>query len=204
MADSRLTIEEGSGLVGDGAELPEGMRESLANQEPTTVTYWFTGDRAARVDKSGSIISRLDRSEAYFVNTDAKTYTVIEMGGPEDGPAPTAVSKLVQSGETRKIASWNTVRYDMTIEMGDEPAEIVLWVSDEVDVDLSSYRAFVEAMADSQGMEWMKSFLEIDGYPVRQEFRMGPILSWQQLVSVSQEPAPAGTYEAPAGFAKVD
>ncbi|MGB3564430.1 MAG: hypothetical protein WBC09_15380, partial [Thermoanaerobaculia bacterium] len=61
MADSRLTIEEGSGLVGDGAELPEGMRESLANQEPTTVTYWFTGDRAARVDKSGSIISRLDR-----------------------------------------------------------------------------------------------------------------------------------------------
>jgi hypothetical protein len=126
------------------------------------------------------------------------------MGGPEDGPASAAVSKLVKSGETRQIGAWSTVRYDMTIELGDEPAEIVLWVSEEVDVDMSSYRAFVEAMADSQEMDWMRSFLEIEGYPVRQEFRMGPILSWQQLVSVSQEPAPAGTYEPPAGFKRVD
>jgi hypothetical protein len=111
------------------------------------------------------------------------------MGGPEDGPASAAVSKLVKSGETRQIGAWSTVRYDMTIELGD---------------DMSSYRAFVEAMADSQEMDWMRSFLEIEGYPVRQEFRMGPILSWQQLVSVSQEPAPAGTYEPPAGFKRVD
>ncbi|TNF81720.1 MAG: hypothetical protein EP299_02010 [Acidobacteria bacterium] len=48
LADSRLTVEEGGGIAGDGAELPEAMREALANQEPTTVTYWFAEDRRGR------------------------------------------------------------------------------------------------------------------------------------------------------------
>lgn len=202
LTDSRLVVEEGSDIAGDGADLPEAMREALANQEPATVTYWFAEDRAARVDGAGSLISRLDRGEAYFVNNASKTYSVIEMEGSEAGPAPPISAKLVKSSETRKIGSWNTVRYDMTIDMGEEPAAVTLWVSDSVDVDLAAYRAFIESMAESQGTDWMRSFLEIDGYPVRQEYRIGPMLSWQQLISVSQEPAPAGTYEPPAGFTK--
>ena len=46
----------------------------------------------------------------------------------------------------------------------------------------------------------MLKILEVDGFPVRQEFRVGPIESWQQLISVSEEAAPEGTYEIPAGF----
>ena len=202
LADSRLTVEEGGGMAGDGAELPESMREALANQEPKRVTYWFAEDRAARVDSAGSLISRLDRREAYLVNNATKTYSVIETDGAEAEPATPVSAKLVKSSETKKIDSWNTVRYNMTIDMGDEQAEVVLWVSDAVDVDMAAYRAFIESMAESQGTDWMRSFLEIEGYPVRQEYRIGPILSWQQLIAVSQEPAPPGTYEPPTDFTK--
>jgi hypothetical protein len=204
LADSRLTVEEGGGIAGDGAELPEAMREALANQEPTTVTYWFAEDRAARVDSVGGLISRLDRGEAYFVNNATKTYSVIEMEGTEAESAAPVSAKLVKSSETKKIGSWETVRYDMTIDMGDERAEVVLWVSDAVDVDMGAYRAFIESMAESQGTDWMRSFLDIDGYPVRQEYRIGPILSWQQLIAVSQEEPPPGTYEPPTGFTKTE
>ena len=204
VGDSRLTVEEGGGVAGDGAELPEAMREALANQEPKKVTYWFAEDRAARVDNAGSLISRLDRREAYLVNNATKTYSVIEMDGAEAEPATPVSAKLVKSSETKKIDSWNTVRYNMTIDMGDEQAEVVLWVSDAVDVDMAAYRAFIESMAESQGTDWMRSFLDIDGYPVRQEYRIGPILSWQQLIAVSQEEPPIGTYEPPAGFTKTE
>ena len=204
MADTRLLVEEGGGIAGDGAELPEAMREALANQKPTTVTYWFAEDRAARIDNSGGLVSRLDRGEAYLINNAAKTYSVIEMDDDEAEPPAPVSAKLVKSSETKKIGSWGTVRYDMTIDMGDEQAEVVLWVSDAVGVDMAAYRAFIESMAESQGTDWMRSFLDIDGYPVRQEYRIGPIFSWQQLIAASQEEPPAETYEPPAGFTKTE
>ena len=74
----------------------------------------------------------------------------------------------------------------------------------EVDVDLSAYRALIRASAAQMGFDWMLKFLEVDGFPVRQEFRMGPIESWQQVVSISEEPAPNRTYEPPTGYTKSD
>lgn len=203
-ADTRMIMQEGTGIAGDGAELPEGMREAFANQEPTTAVYWIAEDRAAWIGDSGSMISRLDRGEAYSVNDQTKSYSVIEMGGLTDPSSASVGSELAKSGETRKIGSWHTVRYDMTVDMGGETTEIVLWVSDEVDVDLSAYHAYVRATAAQPGFDWMLNFLEVDGFPVRQEFKIGPILSWQQLVSVSEEAAPKGTYDPPAGYIRGD
>jgi len=203
--DTKIVMEEGTGIAGDGAEMPEEMRQAFANQEPTTAVYWFGTDRAARVGGGGGMISRLDRGESYFVSDQTKSYTVIELGGSEDSSAAGGTAELVKTDETRKIGSWNTVRYDMTLEIaGDEPTEITLWVSDEVDVDLSAYHAIIEASAAQTGFDWMLRFLEVDGFPVRQEFRMGPIESWQQVVSISEESAPNGTYEPPTGFTKSD
>jgi len=200
--DTKMIMEEGTGLAGDGAEIPEEMRQVFANQEPTTAVYWISDDMAARVGDSGSIISRLDKGEAYFVNDQRKSYTVIELGGLEGSAAETTASDLVETGESRKIGSWNTVGYRMTLDLVGEATEVVLWISDEVDVDLAAYKAFIKATAAQPGSSWMLKFIEIDGFPVRQEVRMGAILSWQQLVSVSDEPAPKGTYEPPAGYTK--
>ena len=204
LGDTKMVMQEGSGIAGDGAETPEELKQAFANQEPTTATYWFARDAAARSGGLVRMISRVDKLETYVVNDQTKTYSVIKIEGMEDTSSAPSGTTLVKTDETRKIGSWNTVRYEMTANMGGEPIEIVLWVSDEIDIDFSAYRAFVQAMAAQPGFDWMLKFLEVDGFPVRQEFNMGPILSWQELVSVSQESAPAGTYDPPAGYTRSD
>lgn len=204
VGDTKMTMQEGTGIAGDGAELSEQMRQAFANQEPTTVTYWFTKDAAARIGGSVRMISRVDRMESYVVNDQTKSYTVLAIDGLEDLSSAPSGATLVKTGETRKIGSWDTVRYEMTADLGGEAIEVVLWVSDEIDIDFSAYRAFVQAMAAQPGFDWMLKFLEVDGFPVRQEFKMAPILSWQQLVSVSEEAAPKGTYDPPTGYTKSD
>jgi hypothetical protein len=201
-ADTKIVMQEGTGLAGDGAEMPEEMRRAFANQEPTTATYWFTKDAAARSGGLVRMISRVDILETYVVNDQTKSYSVIKIEGLEDTSSAPSGTTLVKTDETRKIGSWNTVRYEMNANLGGEPVEIVLWASDEIDIDFSAYRAFVQAMAAQPGFDWMLKFLEVDGFPVRQEFDMGPILSWQELVSVSQETPPAGTYDPPAGYSR--
>lgn len=204
-ADTKVTMQEGSGITGDGGDMPEAMRKAFENQEPTTAVYWFGEDRAARIGSGGSMISRLDRGETYVVNDAEQTYSVIEMGGREDSSMATATAELVNTGETRKIGSWSTVRYDMRVLLAeDEPIEITLWVSDEIDVDLAPYHAIIRASASQLGSDWMLEFLKVDGFPVRQEFRMGPILSWQEMVSITDESPPAGIYEPPAGYTRSD
>lgn len=47
---------------------------------------------------------------------------------------------------------------------------------------------------------WTVKALELGGYPVRQEVRMGPMLTWSEFVSVEDKPAPSGTYEVPDGY----
>lgn len=202
--DTKVTMQEGTGMAGDGAEMPEEMKKAFADQEPTTADYWFAKDRAARVGESGSMISRLDRGESYFVNDQSRSYSVVELGGREDSSVAAGTAELIKTGETRKIGSWDTVRYEMTLDIGGEASEITLWVSDEIDVDLSAYHALIRASASQMGFEWMLKFLEVDGFPVRQEFKMGPLLSWQQLVSISEESAPAGIYDPPAGYTRSD
>jgi hypothetical protein len=204
LGDTKMIMQEGTGVAGDSAEMPKEMRQAFANQEPTTATYWFTKDGAARIGGAVRMISRVDKLETYVVNDSTQSYTVLEIGGLDDPESAPSKASLVKTGGTRKIGSWDTVRYEMNADMGGEPIQVVLWVSEDIDIDFSAYRAFVQAMAAQPGFDWMLKFLEVDGFPVRQEFNLGPIMSWQELVSVSQETAPAGTFEPPAGYAKTN
>lgn len=201
LADTRVVVREGTSLGRGGEDLPEGLRQSLEGQEPTTVTYWIGNDRAARVDESGSMIARLDRGESYFVDRRAESYTVIEISDRESREGLGGSWKTVETGETRSIGTWTAKRHEMTIEVGGEPIEVTLWVAD-IGVDLDAYHAFIESVAQAQGADWMRAYLELDGYPVRQEVRVGGILSWQEVESVSEESPPSGTYEVPEGYSQ--
>jgi len=204
LGDTKMIMQEGTGVAGDGAEMSEEMRQAFANQEPTTATYWFTKDGAARIGGSIRMISRVDKLETYVVNDQTQSYTVLEIDGLDDPESAPSEASLIKTGETRTIGSWETVRYEMNADTGGEPIQVVLWVSDDIDIDFSAYRTFVQTMAAQPGFDWMLKYLEVDGFPVRQEFNMGPINSWQELVSVSQETAPAGTFEPPAGYTKTN
>lgn len=201
-SDTRIVVEEGVTLGPDAADLPEGVRRSFAEQESTTVTYWFRADRMARVDAGGRWVGRLDRGEMYLLHESDQTYTVLSLTDSE-GP-PLGGGTLVRSGERRQVGPWNAVRYDLTVETDDEPMTVTLWVSEQVPVNLTAYRAYMRAMAARPGFQWMRRLLDLPGYPVRQEVAFGFLHSWQEVESVSQEAAPAGIYEVPPGYRKRD
>ena len=189
-------------MTGDASELPEAVRKALAEAEPKTVTYWLASDRTARLAEDGRIIGRLDRGESYFVSTADRSYRVIEIGGEASSDENARSSfDVTNTGETRQIGPWKAVRHTMRVEMGGEPTEIELWVGD-VGVGMEEFRAFIAAFAQAQGTEWMRGYLELGGFPLRQEMRMGPMLVWQEVISIEEATAPAGTYDVPAGYAK--
>lgn len=201
-ADTRMVMREGTTMTGDASEMPEALRKAYAEAEPKTVTYWLASDRTARLAEDGKIIGRLDRGESYFVSTADRSYRVIEIGGdPPSGANGGSSFDVTKTGETRQIGPWQAVRHTMKVEMGGEPTEIELWVGD-VGVATEEFRAFIAAFAQAQGAEWMRGYLELGGFPVRQEIRMGPMLVWQEVISMEEEPAPPGTYEVPAGYTK--
>lgn len=201
ISDTRIVMHEGTALERADADMPESVRESFAEQEPSTVTYWITDDKAARLDDSGMAIARVDRGKSYFVNRQEKTYTAIELSADQPQSSTADAWEIVESGETRQIGPWSAVRHDMTIDTDDDPIDVTLWVAD-IGIDMDAYHAFIEAVAEAQVNDWMNAYLELDGYPVRQEVRLGGILSWQEVVSVSEEPAPAGTYDVPEGYSE--
>jgi len=200
-ADLRIVTTEGSSVEGDASALPDAMRKAFGQNDPKQVTLWIGDDRSARVGEDVTMIVRLDRKEMYTLDNGDRTYRVSPLGaGRSPGPGQ-APWRIVKSAETRQVGEWTAVRHDLTIDMGGAPMDVTLWVSD-VGVDTKTMRPFIEAFASSQGMDWMKAYNELDGYPVRQEVRMGPVMSWQEVVSITQEPAPPGTYDAPAGYRK--
>ncbi len=60
LADTKVTMQEGSEVVGDAGDMPEGMRQAYAGREPTTVVCWLAEDRSECVAESGSMIRRFD------------------------------------------------------------------------------------------------------------------------------------------------
>jgi len=198
-ADTHVTMREGT-IVDSSAKLPAGYRQSVGDGQVTEVTLWMGTDRWARLEPDGGgLITRLDRGRWYALDGKTKTYRDYPIS--KEDAASSAQVEVKKSGETRQIGKWKAERYDVTMQMGEgPPMAITLWMSTDVGVDLSDYRAYVQSMAALQGGNWMKKLLDIPGYPVRQEVQFGPVNSWHELVSIAQEPAPGGVYEPPAGY----
>lgn len=202
-ADLRIVSTEGSSMEGDASSMPEAMRKAFGQNAPKRVTLWIGDDRSARVDEDVSMIVRLDRNETYSLNHRERRYRVTPIGGNRGSGPRRATWSIKKSAERRQVGRWVAVRHDLAIDMGGTPMEVRLWVSD-VGVNPNAIRPFIEAFAVVQGLDWMRAYLELDGYPVRQEVRIGPIVSWQEVTSVDQGAAPAGTYDVPDGYTKRD
>lgn len=201
LADVRIVTREGSALQGDASNLPTAVRNSLGGAEPKTVTYWIGSDRTTRVGEDGTTIARLDRGEFYLLDRKNSTYRAMPLAHDRTSAAEAGAWKVVKSDETRQVGPWKATRHDMTVEMAGATMEVTLWVSD-VGIRMNALRAFFDAFAERQGMGWMRALMELDGYPVRQEVKMGPILSWQEVVSIGEATAPPGTYDVPAGYTR--
>jgi hypothetical protein len=161
---------------------------------------WFGQDRAARLTAEGRMISRLDRGEAYLVDDEQESYTVIPLERGETSASVTPPT-VKRSGETRQIGSWSAERYDLDFQIAPgQTGHAVLWMSTDVDVDLEVYRAYARSVAKAMNMSWLESLADLEGYPVLQEMTVGPVRVTTRLLSITEQEPPQGLYEPPARY----
>ena len=85
--------------------------------------------------------------------------------------------------------------------------QIVIWASNDIQVDLENFRKVMSGLARRPGSEWMAAYRDIDGFPVLQEVRMehkGSSFHGQtRVVGVEERKAPDHIYQPPEGYTQL-
>lgn len=217
-ADTLLTIKsrtEGAPIMGKSPS------------QSTEVRIWVSPDdkRIRRDEGLYSMIMVLDKSKMYIVDHQAKSYNEIDLPVdfkklmPQGGEQMMEEMRRMQkmevavkpSTETKKIGSWNTKRYEVTLtNTAGMKVDSQMWMSQDVGFDTAAFSKLQAGITSlsSGGSEWAKKMGEIPGFPVLTESRMttpqGEIKTFQELESVDKKPAPAGTYAVPSGYERTE
>ena len=190
--------------------------------EDRTIQTWIAKDRLARLGDKTDLILRLDQDKMYIVDHNDDTFSVIDLPvdmkkifPPEMAQAMEQMAgmmkmdaKVTPTDERQKIGQWNAKKYLIQVTAMGMNIDIESWHSTEVDVDYAALRnlASNRAALQPQGGDWIRKLAEIEGYPVRETVTMKlmgtPMRSTQELSSVEDKAAPAGTYEVPKGYAE--
>ncbi len=187
------------------------------------VELWIGPDAIARTEGQKSFIMHGD--QLLLVDHDAKTYSVLDLPIDLHALAPAGQQEMVDqmtqmmkmtadvtpTDETREVGSWDTklVKVKLTNPMGLE-VSMDLWTSDDVEVPMGRIYDLMRAMSEMQpgGADWIDQLSKVKGYPVLRETTltvMGQkVATREELVSVEQKDAPAGTYAAPEGYERQD
>jgi len=194
-ADTLITMMEGMGQSGSDAA----SADVRAGKE---VQIWSRPDNMARVMDNGRMIFSIDRGTTYMIDDEKKTCRSFK--NPDQDTSGSAVMDEIEirkTGDDRRVGEWDTQGYAMSVPLAstEDVLEVSFWVTDEVTSGLESYRANFAAMTTPQ-TAWMGKTLELGGYPVLQESQIGQMTMWSEVLSVSEEQAPDGIYEVPAGY----
>lgn len=187
LADTLTVTHEGSGMAGESAAI---------------VRFWTSDDRIARIDDNGKMIADLSSGMLYLVNDQAETCHAMSTRDRDRDPAALKAAleavEFRKTGKSERIGDWQAEVHELTTGSGDEALKMIVWISAEIPVD-TGQRAYMESVATPE-TAWMLAIYDLGGFPVRQEFQMGSMQMWVELQSIEGKPAPAGTYEVPAGY----
>jgi hypothetical protein len=196
--------------------------------------YWL-GENKARTDhESGkSTILLADKGILYGLDHNKKTYTEMPLdigkamdealaAKGEDGQKAAGFMKslskgmmggmtvkVTETGETKKIGSWNCRKYliDMKMSMGETKSEA--WATEDLKIDTRLYLTSANAMMASQPgfQDVIKEMQKVKGVVVYQATTasvMGSdVQTTMELLECGDKTPPAGNYEVPAGYTKV-
>ncbi|MCU0230455.1 MAG: DUF4412 domain-containing protein [Acidobacteria bacterium] len=188
-----------------------------------TTTMWIGKDRMARSGTDSSIIIRADQKKLYMIDPQDKTYSELDLPidlakyfPPEMQAQIGAMmqqmkmtAKVTPTDQTKKIGNWNTKLYKAEIAnaMGMK-MDIDMWVTKEISIDYAAYKDLANSLQGLQmGFEDVaKEMAKIDGISVLTENTMNimgnTMKTREEIVSAESKPAPAGTYDVPAGLTK--
>jgi len=118
-------------------------------------------------------------------------------------------AKVTETGETKKIGSWNCRKYLVEMDMGMVKSQAEAWATEDLKIDYSLYFTSANAMMASQpGFDKIvKEMQKVKGVIVYQtstvKMKGSEVTSTTELLECSDKSAPAGNYDIPAGYKKV-
>ena len=202
------------------------------------MVFWM-GDKKARTDTEGantSMIFLAEKKTLFMIDHAKKQYSEMpldfdkmfdeaigEKGGDEEDKAQAKAmagmmknlmgnmsAQVTDTGETKKIGSWNCRKYPLDIDMGGMGKTVgEVWATEELKVDYAmAYTMANGMMASMPGFEKILAEMKrIKGVVVYQTTTVkvmgAEIKSTTELLEAGNKDAPAGHYEIPAGYKKV-
>jgi hypothetical protein len=131
------------------------------------------------------------------------------MKGLMKGVMGSMSAKVTETGETKKIGSWNCRKYLIEMDMGMGKSEAEAWATEDIKIDYGLYFTSANAMMASQpGFDKIvKEMQKVKGVIVYQTSTVkmmgSEVTSTTELLECSDKSAPAGNYDIPAGYKKV-
>jgi outer membrane lipoprotein-sorting protein len=119
-------------------------------------------------------------------------------------------AKVTETGETKKIGSWNCRKYLIEMDMGMAgKTNSEAWATEDLKINYGLYFTSANAMMASQpGFDKIiKEMQKVKGVIVYQTATIkmmgSEVTSTTELLECSDKDAPAGNYDIPAGYKKV-
>jgi hypothetical protein len=201
------------------------------------MVYWL-GAGKARTDTDGkSMLFFADKKVLIGLDHAAKTYSEISvdldkmfdeaaesqteeeraeakkmaemMKGMAQGMMGSMKVNVTETGETKKIGSWDCRKYIIDMDMGMMKAKSEAWACEDLKVDYNVYFTMANAMmANMPGfdklVQEMKKVKGVIVYQASTSKVMGQdMTSTTEVLEYSEKGAPAGAYDIPAGYKKV-
>jgi len=192
-----------------------------------TVVTWIAEGKMSTDSPESMVIVRMDKDVMYNVMKKEKKYMEIPLSKMMDavtdpkmaeamkGLAGQMKISVTETSETRTINGWKCRKYLQVMEMpmmGPVTSEV--WASPDIKIDYEMYfKAAAAAYSRMPGMsgslaDIVKEMKKIKGMPVLTTTTMkmmgAEMKSAEELVEVKEDKAPAGVFEVPAGYKKVN
>lgn len=218
-----LTLSTASAAIAE-TRLVFANRSEGASAATGESTVWLGTQRMRRDQGASTTLIRLDQKKLYVLQHAAKTYVELDLpidllkAVPEAQRASIAqlaqamqVTAKVTPGSERKTLGkdWKTRRYDVALSnpMG-LAVDAVVWAGPVPGVDAAQFKLLTRSLAALMPGDgkWVEELMKIDGVPVLREvtFKGTTTKNLEELVQVETKPAPAGTFDLPTGYRKVD
>jgi len=209
-ADVLVKIKTHSDPIAVGGQT-QPARDAVAEQ-------WYGPGKTAQSSGDAGFIVDLDKNMAYMINHRDKSYVALPLPIDIVKVLPPQVAQqaammqmtaaVAPTTETRTILSLPCVGWDVTLTMMGMPMQMRVWTSTAVPAALLEHSAkvtpaFIQGQMRLTG-ESVKEFAKITGFQVATEMTadvMGARMrTTTEVVDIVEKPAPAGTFEPPAGY----
>ncbi len=183
-----------------------------------TTVYWFD-DKNGFVDtgREGVALYRADERKVYLIDNKAKTYAVVSLDPDAEqaaNPMAAMMGKptvtVTPTEETKKIGDWTVTKYLVTMEMGPMKMSQTNWATEDVDIDIERYQTLQSGMMlQIPGFtEAVKEMFKVKGIIVEGKGTVNvmgtEVKTSSRLLEAAEKDAPAGIFELPEGYTKVD